>query len=144
MSLAATTLLHEAYLEMAARDGASFPDRARFMTYAARVMREVTEASLARWPVGEPFALLFPGQGVDPVDLGKRRPSVALEKTDALKPKPAAQKVQVDARDGDWPLRDGVDLSDGDGAQPYAEPRPVVKQIMLAPPATWPVADTGS
>ena len=39
MSLAATTLLHEAYLEMAARDGASFPDRARFMTYAARVMR---------------------------------------------------------------------------------------------------------
>ena len=39
MSLAATTLLHEAYLEMAARNGTSFPDRARFMTYAARVMR---------------------------------------------------------------------------------------------------------
>ena len=35
-------------------------------------------------------------------------------------------------------------LSDGDGAQPYAEPRPVVKQIMFAPPATCPVADTGS
>ena len=35
-------------------------------------------------------------------------------------------------------------LSDGDGAQPYAEPRPVVNTIMLAPPATWPVADTGS
>ena len=34
--------------------------------------------------------------------------------------------------------------SDGDGAQPYAEPRPVVKQIMLAPPATCPVAETGS
>ena len=28
-------------------------------------------------------------------------------------------------------------LSDGEGAQPYAEPRPVVKQIMLAPPATF-------
>jgi DNA-directed RNA polymerase specialized sigma24 family protein len=28
MSLSATTLLHEAYLDMAARDGPSFPDRA--------------------------------------------------------------------------------------------------------------------
>ena len=33
----ATTLLHEAYLNMA--KGASFPDRAHFMAYAARVMR---------------------------------------------------------------------------------------------------------
>jgi RNA polymerase sigma factor (TIGR02999 family) len=39
MSLGATTLLHEAYLDMAAREGPSFPDRARFMSYAARVMR---------------------------------------------------------------------------------------------------------
>lgn len=39
ISLGAGTLLHEAYLDMAARDGASFPDRARFMGYAARVMR---------------------------------------------------------------------------------------------------------
>jgi RNA polymerase sigma factor (TIGR02999 family) len=39
MSLGATTLLHEAYLDMAGRDGPSFPDRARFMGYAARVMR---------------------------------------------------------------------------------------------------------
>ena len=38
-SLGATTLLHEAYLDMAGRDGPSFPDRARFMGYAARVMR---------------------------------------------------------------------------------------------------------
>ena len=37
--LSATTLLHEAYLDMAARDGTTFPDRARFMGYAARVMR---------------------------------------------------------------------------------------------------------
>jgi RNA polymerase sigma factor (TIGR02999 family) len=34
-----TTLLHEAYLDMAVRDGGSFPDQARFMGYAARVMR---------------------------------------------------------------------------------------------------------
>src|ERR1700722_9852607 len=38
-SLGATTLLHEAYLDMAAQDGPAFPDRARFMGYAARVMR---------------------------------------------------------------------------------------------------------
>jgi RNA polymerase sigma factor (TIGR02999 family) len=36
--LSATTLLHEAYLQMAGRDG-SFPDEARFLGYAARVMR---------------------------------------------------------------------------------------------------------
>ena len=39
VSLGATTLLHEAYLDMAAREGPSFPDRARFLAYAARVMR---------------------------------------------------------------------------------------------------------
>jgi RNA polymerase sigma factor (TIGR02999 family) len=38
-SLGVTTLLHEAYVEMADRSGVSFPDRARFMGYAARVMR---------------------------------------------------------------------------------------------------------
>jgi RNA polymerase sigma factor (TIGR02999 family) len=39
VSLGATTLLHEAYLDMAGREGASFPDRPRFLGYAARVMR---------------------------------------------------------------------------------------------------------
>ena len=37
--LGATTLLHEAYLSMSGREGAVFADRARFMAYAARVMR---------------------------------------------------------------------------------------------------------
>jgi DNA-directed RNA polymerase specialized sigma24 family protein len=37
--LSPTTLLHEAYLELAAQAGAIFPDRSRFMSYAARVMR---------------------------------------------------------------------------------------------------------
>ena len=41
MSLGASTLLHEAYLDMAAREGTVFPDRARFMGYAARVMRNL-------------------------------------------------------------------------------------------------------
>ena len=39
VSLGATTLLHQAYIEMAEREGISFPDRPRFMGYAARVMR---------------------------------------------------------------------------------------------------------
>jgi RNA polymerase sigma factor (TIGR02999 family) len=38
-SLGATTLLHEAYLGMGSRFGEEFPDRSRFMGYAARVMR---------------------------------------------------------------------------------------------------------
>jgi RNA polymerase sigma factor (TIGR02999 family) len=37
-TLGTTTLLHEAYLDMAGRE-AVFPDRARFMGYAAKVMR---------------------------------------------------------------------------------------------------------
>jgi RNA polymerase sigma factor (TIGR02999 family) len=39
VSLGVTTLLHQAYIEMAAKDGNSFPDRSRFMGYASRVMR---------------------------------------------------------------------------------------------------------
>jgi RNA polymerase sigma factor (TIGR02999 family) len=41
LTLGATTLLHEAYLDMARREGTVFPDRARFMGYAARVMRSL-------------------------------------------------------------------------------------------------------
>ncbi len=39
VTLSATTLLHNAYLEIADKDAKIFPDRARFMGYAARVMR---------------------------------------------------------------------------------------------------------
>jgi RNA polymerase sigma factor (TIGR02999 family) len=39
VSISATTLLHEAFLSMRERDRASFPDRARFVAYAARAMR---------------------------------------------------------------------------------------------------------
>src|SRR5262249_28203718 len=39
VSLSATTLLHEAYLDMASQAGPSFPDEARFLSYAAGVMR---------------------------------------------------------------------------------------------------------
>jgi RNA polymerase sigma factor (TIGR02999 family) len=37
--MGATTLLHEAFINMSERDATAFPDRARFMAYAARAMR---------------------------------------------------------------------------------------------------------
>src|SRR5262245_7682893 len=40
LNLTPTTLLHEAYLDMARRES-SFPDRGRFMAYASRVMRGI-------------------------------------------------------------------------------------------------------
>ena len=39
LTLGVTTLLHEAYIKISDRDGIAFPDRARFMGYASRVMR---------------------------------------------------------------------------------------------------------
>ena len=39
LTLSATTLLHEAYLSIAGRDQAAFPDRSRFFGYASRAMR---------------------------------------------------------------------------------------------------------
>jgi RNA polymerase sigma factor (TIGR02999 family) len=38
-TLGTTTLLHDAYLQMAAREGVEFPDKSRFFAYASRVMR---------------------------------------------------------------------------------------------------------
>ena len=39
VTLGATTLLHEAYLNMAGRKGVAYPDQARFLGYASRAMR---------------------------------------------------------------------------------------------------------
>lgn len=39
MSIGATTLVHEAFLDFSGRDGVAFPDRERFLAYAARAMR---------------------------------------------------------------------------------------------------------
>ena len=39
LTLGATTLLHEAYLNFADRDATAFPDRNRFLGYASRAMR---------------------------------------------------------------------------------------------------------
>ena len=42
LTLGTTTLLHEAYLNMAAREGTSFLSRGQFLAYAARAMRGLT------------------------------------------------------------------------------------------------------
>jgi len=39
ITLGATSLLHEAYLDVSSRPDTAFPDRARFMAYASRAMR---------------------------------------------------------------------------------------------------------
>jgi len=39
VTLSATTLLHDAYLNLSSRGGVTFPDRNRYMGYASRVMR---------------------------------------------------------------------------------------------------------
>ncbi len=39
LTLGATTLLHETYLNLAGREGTHFADRGRFLAYAARAMR---------------------------------------------------------------------------------------------------------
>ena len=39
VSMGATTLLHEAFINLSEREAIAFPDRARFMAYAARAMR---------------------------------------------------------------------------------------------------------
>src|SRR4029077_665306 len=41
VTIGATTLLHDAYLDSSGREGAAFPDRNRFMAYAARVIRRI-------------------------------------------------------------------------------------------------------
>ncbi len=41
LTLGATTLLHEAYVDIAAREALAFPDRNRFLGYASRAMRSI-------------------------------------------------------------------------------------------------------
>ena len=41
LGLSTTTLLHEAYLDLSSRAGLDFPDRSRFLGYAARAMRGI-------------------------------------------------------------------------------------------------------
>ena len=82
-SLGATSLLHEAYLDIAQREGMEFPDRARFLTYAARVMRGVIIDGLRRRQAnkrGGSFAIT----SLDGKDLGDAVPMSDAEDIERL------------------------------------------------------------
>lgn len=94
LTLSATTLLHEAYLDIAGRNGLDFPDRARFMGYAARAMRGIVidhaRAAIARKRGGGAVAVTLDGDAEFLVEVGTpvefERLSDALDELAGLEP----------------------------------------------------------
>jgi RNA polymerase sigma factor (TIGR02999 family) len=102
LTLGTTTLLHEAYLNIARREGVGFASRAQFLSYAARAMRGLTidyvRRRLARKRGGE---FHITGSGAD---LVPAEPPESVEKLEAL-------AVALDAlAEVDPPLAELVDL----------------------------------
>ncbi|HEY2290644.1 MAG TPA: ECF-type sigma factor [Thermoanaerobaculia bacterium] len=102
-SLGATSLIHEAYLDIAGREGAAFPDRARFLAYAVRVMRGLIVDGLrsrqARKRGGDLQITSLDGKdmgGVAPADDGEEieRLGQALDELAAVEPE-IAQVVEL-------------------------------------------------
>lgn len=82
-ALGATSLIHEAYLGIAQREEVAFPDRARFLTYAARVMRGLIIDGLRRRQAnkrGGDFAIT----SIDGKDLGGSASSGDAEEMERL------------------------------------------------------------
>jgi RNA polymerase sigma factor (TIGR02999 family) len=92
VTLGTTTLLHEAYLDMAKREGVVFPDRGRFMAYAARVMRgliiDYARRRQAHKRGGEFTIISLAGEVSDPSadDKELARISDALDELAAVEP----------------------------------------------------------
>ena len=94
LGLSTTTLLHEAYLDLVARPDLGFPDRNRFLGYAARAMRGIVidyaRHSRAQKRGGGAFevtlssAALTPDSAMDADELS--RLSDALDELGALEP----------------------------------------------------------
>ena len=94
LGLSTTTLLHEAYLDLAARPALDFPDRSRFLGYAARAMRGIVidyaRRSRAQKRGGGAFeitlssASVTPDAATDAEELS--RLSDALDELSALEP----------------------------------------------------------
>ena len=95
LTLGATTLVHEAWLNVAARGaGATFPDRARFLAYASRAMRGLVVDHARRRQAAkrdrsaevtlgdDDLALASPGHSDDELD----RLGEALEELAAVEP----------------------------------------------------------
>lgn len=73
LTLGTTSLLHDAYLDFAGREGTRFPDRARFMAYAVRAMRSLV-IDHARHRRAQKR-----GGGMEPVELSENTVAGALE-----------------------------------------------------------------
>ena len=94
LTLGATTLLHEAYLNIAGQDDLSFPDRARFFAYASRAMRRlVIDFGRRRQATkrGREFEITLVGDEpppADAVELAKELDQLgdALDELSALEP----------------------------------------------------------
>jgi RNA polymerase sigma factor (TIGR02999 family) len=100
VTIGTTTLLHEAYLDMAAREQAVFPDRSRFMGYAARAMRTLiidhARGRDAQKRGGEfSFTPLHEGLADRPVEASElERVGLALDELSTLEPR-LAQVVDL-------------------------------------------------
>ena len=94
ITLGTTTLLHEAYLKLAAREGEAVPDRSRFLAYASKVFRglviDYIRARQAKKRGGEFEITLLgsrdPGSAVDAVDPELARLAQGLEELAEIDP----------------------------------------------------------
>ena len=104
LSLGASTLLHEAYLNLADRDQVAFPDQPHFLGYAARAMRSIVidyaRKGLAQKRGGGEFAItlsnsLDGSQGAGSADVSElERLSDALDSLAQFEPR-LAQLVDL-------------------------------------------------
>jgi RNA polymerase sigma factor (TIGR02999 family) len=100
LTIGPTTLVHETYLNLDERRGVAFPDRARFLSYASRVMRGLiidyarSRRALKRGAAFEITSLPenVPDQAADSIEL--QRLSEAIERLAAVEPR-LAQVVDL-------------------------------------------------
>lgn len=94
LTLSTTTVLHEAWLDVSARQPIVFPDRARFLAYASRAMRSIVidyarQQHAQKRGGGDTPVTLSPGLSLDPQGRNVEhlsRLSDALDELAALEP----------------------------------------------------------
>ncbi|HEU4799322.1 MAG TPA: ECF-type sigma factor [Gemmatimonadales bacterium] len=83
LTLGATTLLHETYLNLAGREGTRFPDRGRFLAYAARAMRGlIIDFARRRRAVKRGSEFVITGTGIEEAATPAVADTVELEQLD--------------------------------------------------------------
>ena len=100
ITLSATTLLHEAYLDISRREHLAFPERNSFLAYASRAMRglviDYIRSKRAQKHGGDLTFVSIESAGVDVADdtPALEQLDVALQELEALDP-PLAQLVDL-------------------------------------------------